>query len=206
VPWPEDDEARGYVNIHWTFTPQDGGEPRWTGKPVRSHVEAVALVRWALGCASIRDIYFCLSLQRACKKNSRGNFVALRKLQNALAVKAIWLDIDVKAPPNGYANLEEARAALSQFIAATGLPTPSAVVGSGGGLHVYWISKTPLTPDGWRPFADGLKNAALKHGLRCDAGCTGDAARILRVPGTWNYKTEPPRPVQLLTLGEDYEF
>jgi DNA primase catalytic subunit len=95
---------------------------------------------------------------------------------------------------------------LTAFYRAVGLPEPSAVVFSGGGLHVYWTSKTALTPDEWRPLAEGLKNAALKHGLRCDAGCTTDRARILRVPDTFNWKTGIKRPVKLLRLGECYDF
>jgi hypothetical protein len=35
----------------------------------------------------------------------------------------------------------------------------------------------------WQPHANGLKDLAVKHGLRFDAGCTTDCARILRVPG-----------------------
>jgi hypothetical protein len=205
VPWPEGDAAPGYVNVHWTI-PQPTGKPRWTGKPVRSIAELQSLVKWVLSRPNAGDIYYCLSLQSKAGVNKRGNPVAERSLQNALAVKALWLDIDVKEPPKGYATVQEAWAALKGFYRVVGLPRPSAMVASGGGLHVYWISRAPLTLDQWRPLAVGLKNAALKHGLRCDACCTVDAARILRVPGTWNCKTEPKRPVQLLWLGDDYDF
>ena len=68
------------------------------------------------------------------------------------------------------------------------------------------MSNTTLAPSQWQRLADALKSAALKHGLRCDAGCTVDAARILRVPGTRNCKTEPWRPVQLLHMGASYDF
>ena len=49
------------------------------------------------------------------------------------------------------------------------LPRPNAAVASGGGLQVYWISKTPLTPDQWHPLACALKNAAIDEwpALRC---------------------------------------
>ncbi len=130
-----------------------------------------------------------------------------RSASNALALKSIWLDIDVKDPPKGYATKDEARHALDAFVKAAGLPAPSAIIGSGGGLHVYWISSNPLTVDEWKPYAEGLKTAAIQHGLRCDAGLTTDCARILRVPGTYNYKTDPPRRVEILYLAqEDYDF
>jgi hypothetical protein len=95
---------------------------------------------------------------------------------------------------------------LRTFYRAIAMPTPSAIVLSGGGLHVYWSSRRPLTPEEWRPLAEGLKNAALKHGLRFDAACTSDRARILRVPETLNWKNGQKRPVKLLWLGASYDF
>jgi hypothetical protein len=207
LPWPQRNDAPGYGNIHWTFAPDDGGAPRWTGKPFRSASDAASFVEWLLTKPATRDIYFCLSQQSERKPGKKpGSFVAARKGDNALLLKSLWIDIDVKAPPNGYASPGEAWEALTIFRRAVGLPRPSALVKSGGGLHVYWISKTPLSRERWRPLADALKNATAKHDLRCDAGCTVDAARILRVPQTWNCKTEARRPVQLVWLGEDYDF
>ena len=112
----------------------------------------------------------------------------------------LWLDVDIKNPPKGYTTLEEALDAIKEFRNKVGLPAPSALVGSGGGLHVYWIFDRPLTRPEWQPYAEGLKAAALTYGLRCDAGLTTDAARILRVPETFNYKTDPPKAVKLLGL------
>jgi len=44
-------------------------------------------------------------------------------------------------------------------------------------------------------------------GFETDVGCTTDAVRILRVPGTKNFKHSPPKPVwQVGELGPDYDF
>jgi hypothetical protein len=83
-----------------------------------------------------------------------------------------------------------------------GLPFPSAIVNSGGGLHVYWISDVPLSPEEWRPYAEGLKQLLITEGVMCDTGVTSDSVRLLRVPGTRNYKYDPPAPVKLLYLAE----
>ena len=80
------------------------------------------------------------------------------------------------------------------------------IVNSGDGLHVYWISDVPLSPDEWRAYADGLEALLLREGVKCDAGLTTDVARILRVPGTLNHKYIPPQPVQLLHRGQQYNF
>jgi hypothetical protein len=72
------------------------------------------------------------------------------------------------------------------------------VVRSGsGGLHVYWCADLPMDIATWQPLADALKRACEKHGLKADPVVTADAARILRIPGTLNYKTNPPVVVAL---------
>ena len=206
VPWPEDAQAAGYINLIWTMAGRTSSKPIWTGKPCRSVAEFIDTMNWVKSLPTTRDIYFCLSLQSRTHTNARGKLTVARSQADALSLKALWLDIDVKEPPKGYATIQEAWVALKDFCTAVGLPMPNAVVASGGGLHVYWISKTPLTRDQWRPLAAGLKNAAVKHGLRCDAVCTVNSARVLRVPGTWNCKTEIRRPVQLVGMGQDFDF
>jgi hypothetical protein len=209
VAWPGDD-APGYVNLHWLMPDQnDPAKSFWVGKPTKTVEEFAKLADWAGTRSNIRDIYYCTSLQAKTKQNNHGKTVAYRRQEEALAMKAIWLDVDVKEPPKGYATLEEAMEAIHSFIKVTGLPPASALVGSGGGVHVYWISDRGLSPELWRSYAHGLKTAAIQHALRCDAGVTIDSARVLRVPDTLNYKTDPPLPVKLLELRaehDDYNF
>jgi hypothetical protein len=201
LPWPKTGEP-GFINLHWLIpAPSDPNKLIWIGKPTRTIEEFLSLLEWVLSRPTTKDVYFCLSRQAQAKKSNRGNLAAMRHQKDALALKAIWLDIDVKPPPKGYTTLEEALDALATFVKAAGLPPPSALVGSGGGLHVYWISDKPLTPDEWRPYAEGLKAAAINFGLRCDTQCTVNAAQVLRVPGTFNHKTTPLRPAKLLGLG-----
>ena len=149
----------------------------------------------------------CMSRQakHSDKSDKHGNFKAAKHANDALFVKAIWLDIDV-GKKDAYPSLIDAIKAVLQFIQDANLPRPSAMVHSGGGLHVYWISERPLIPDEWRPYASGLKVLAQAHKLKCDLGVTGDIARVLRIPGTFNMKTGKRRPVRLLTLEQDYDF
>ena len=58
------------------------------------------------------------------------------------------------------------------------------IVKSGGGIHCYWVFDQDLTPNEWQPLADRLKEALLQGSLKCDAFCTADSARLLRVPET----------------------
>jgi hypothetical protein len=138
------------------------------------------------------NIYFCISRQ---KLNS-----GQRDREHAIWLVCIPIDLDIKpGSPNHYQSMPDALSSLFLFCDHTGIPRPSLIVFSGGGLHAYWISNRNLTVDEWQPYANGLKNAAKAYGLKFDAACTGDAARVLRVPDTFNWKIpNTPRPVRLL--------
>jgi hypothetical protein len=49
-----------------------------------------------------------------------------------------------------YEDLDEAAAVLAAFIEVTGLPKPSIIVCTGGGLQPYWCMLRELTPHEWR--------------------------------------------------------
>lgn len=214
LPWPVEDPPghfTGYVNIHWTVPGKGAAKQFWNGQPVQTlngFFNALTKIR---AKKTTRDLYYCLSVQsdKAVKtKDGRPFDVAVRSAENARALRSIWLDLDVSSSASKtgkveYVSLEEATEHLVAFIAHYRLPMPTATVKSGGGLHVYWISDKPLTVNEWAPYASGLKAAVVQFGLKCDAGCTSDCARILRIPGTKNWKIDPPRPVELLTLQTD---
>ena len=200
VPWPSSNEP-GYINVHWKDPAGRGGVP---GYACRTLEELNAWLAWLR--KKPWDLWFCVSRQsQHGKVDRRGNPMADRHANNALALKAIWLDVDVK-PEKGYGTLGEALDAIAAFVAGAALSPPSALVFSGGGVHVYWISDKPLTRAEWLPYANGLRVQAERLALKCDYGLTVDAARILRVPGTYNYKTGQPRAVLLKHLGESYDF
>ena len=197
VPWPAESEP-GYINIHWRSANVDHGFP---GRPFRNVVELMdGVAKFQKRPKSILDLYFCLSRQEVTgKDDKRGHPWAKRHKSTALALKCIALDIDVK-PEKGYDSVLEAVQALGKFVADTSLPSPTALVFSGGGIHVYWISDRALTVDEWAPYAAGLRALADQHQLRFDPSCTIDSARILRVPGTYNLKEQIPREVKLKSL------
>lgn len=210
LAWPSDNEP-GYGNIHNTTTMihPKSGKPLWSGKPTRTVDQFINQVNWAVGSDKVRDIYFCLSLQKdvETKVTSKGKKfnIALRNQLNALNIKNFVLDIDFKGGDHGYNTKAEALMELYRFVKEVKLPAPSILVGSGGGVHVYWIVDRALTPAEWSPVAFQLAEATKQHNLKCDTQCTVDIARVLRVPGTFNMKQDQPRPVTvLLDSGPDY--
>lgn len=200
VAWPDD--GFGYVNLHYSMTAQDGRKIV-TGKPYNSIDNFIGFAQWAENHATFKDIWFCLSSQTMAGQSTTGKPKAVRLSTNARFLKALWIDIDVGNKPGEhkhYDTVEEAWTALEDFIGVAKLPPLSACVKSGGGLHAYWISDTRLTPDEWRPYAEGLRTLLVQHGLKCDAGLTTDNVRLLRLPETSNHKYDPPRKVELMQL------
>src|SRR5258708_12245007 len=210
VPWPWVPEHGGWVVMpkgdvsrkHPGGRLPTGKYPIGPGKAFKDIDKFVNQINWSNNHQNTKDLFFVLSLQRDVEEPDRwGNIKAKKSAAAALAVKAIWIDIDVE-PGNDkkYQSVEEALAAAINFREAVGLPPFSAIVGSGGGIHLYWISERALTPDKWRPYAEGLNAAAAQHGLKCDLPVTSDIARMLRVPGSFNYKQAQPRPYQLFNV------
>ena len=203
VPWPKAG-APGVVNLHWSLVKYDHA---MGGKPFSTLVDFMAYIEVANNRpASIKDIYFCLSMQEKMGPLKNGYATAYRNKNNVAGLKSIWIDLDVKV--SAYKTTEEALAALFEFCQSTGYPNPTAISFSGsGGAHIYWISDRMLTVDEWHGYAEGLKQLGIERGLKADWGCTTDSARILRVPGTFNHKSTPPKPVTLKMLApKDLNF
>ncbi len=108
----------------------------------------------------------------------------------------LWCDID-HAP-----EWEAAR----RLIDRARLPTPHLAVGSGNGVHAYWRLACPVClPDeearrGFRCLLLRLCGAigGAEDAAHADRAST-DAARILRLPGTLNWKEiAAPKPVRLV--------
>ena len=123
-----------------------------------------------------------------------------RKATNVLSLSSLFLDLDC-GPSKDYATQKDAIIGLQSFCKKLSLPKPT-VVNSGRGIHVYWALHEPITPEEWLPVAQCLKSACSLHGLRADPAVTADVARVLRVPNTHNYKTDPPSEVVCMTMGE----
>lgn len=123
-----------------------------------------------------------------------------RKAKDCTGAAALWLDIDIgahHAKPD-YTDPKQFGMDFKNFMAGTGLPMPW-IVSTGHGVHLYWPLGRTVTPDKWSRFMARLFTACDKYGLRYDHAAT-DISRILRVPGTYNYKGQPV-PVKIAKAG-----
>lgn len=128
-----------------------------------------------------------------------------RTKRDVVGLKAFWLDIDC-GPTKDYPSQEEALDALRTFCKSVGFPKPI-LVNSGRGIHAYWPLTQEITREEWEPVAKRFKEVCATQGLRVDNNCF-EVARILRVPGTMNFKGETPVPVTVLSVGKPvtYDF
>lgn len=117
-------------------------------------------------------------------------------LANCAWLPALFVDIDYKHTPEA-----EARQRLSSFACP-----PSAVVSSGGGLHVYWLLRMPL--DLQAPTNCAIARSILGRLATSVGGdlAAAEPARVLRVPGTWNQKYTPPREVIIERLQPTHRY
>lgn len=128
---------------------------------------------------------------------------------DTLAVYGLWADLDHaqgvhKTNPNGRPLPPDRDAALTIL---DGLPEPTVIVDSSGGLQPWWLLDRPATVDDH----DDLQRLVAAWGeMMVERGAdlgwhvdkVGDLSRILRPPGTvnhkWTRRGEPARKVTIL--------
>ena len=137
------------------------------------------------------DVYFGLGAF-----DDTGN----RKAASVMLMGSLFLDLDC-GEGKAYADASEALSALNTFCKAVGMPQPL-MVHSGYGVHVYWPLTEPMAVAEWRPVAVALKRACAEHGLMIDNAVPADAARVLRIPGSNNYKYNTSVPVHVLGVAK----
>jgi hypothetical protein len=111
---------------------------------------------------------------------------------NCREITAFWCDIDAKAR-------EEQVAVLARIDVYS--PAPSIVIHSGGGFHLYWLLPAPIAAHDPR-VEPILKRLAAD--FAADKSCA-ELARVLRPPGTKNFKKEYGEPQDVILLREDWD-
>lgn len=123
---------------------------------------------------------------------------ASRSQENAEGLCALWVDVDAHAGSK-YETVDEVQAALQGFLINTGLAKPTLIHLTGYGVHAIWAFTEVIKREEWQPVADKLQDLADRMLLGADP-ITTDAARILRLPGTLNFR-DPENP-KLATFAE----
>src|SRR5215510_2490523 len=123
---------------------------------------------------------------------------------DAVAMAAAWVDLDIAGPAHKSDSLPPSREdGISVLMSVD--PEPSLIVDSGWGLYGWWLFTQPLSLTNDRRLFErielgcqaAVRAVAAKSGWDVDR--TGDMARILRLPGTTNWKIDgDPRVVRVI--------
>lgn len=156
----------------------------------------------AITRAATSDVWFGVATRTERLTTGRGG------AEHCDLIPGLWLDVDIAGPGHlGGHPLPPDEPAALELINDFPIP-PSAIIRSGGGLQPWWLLNEP------RPAAE-LRQILAAWGATWDrhAAARGwhldnvyDVARIMRLPGTWNRKTDTPIPVETLHLSIDRRF
>lgn len=145
-----------------------------------------ALIRYADSCKKKQcDVYF-----------ATGSFTEKRTASDCRNKRALYLDIDT-GHGKLYATKKDAVRELFGFCDER-FVRPNILVDSGGGIHAYWTFTHEISTESWLEMAEALKSLCETYGLAADPTVTADAARILRIPGTYNVKEGTARQVRVI--------
>jgi hypothetical protein len=187
---PEAQYGARFISIHHKTLSEKEDDAIFPGAAHQDFKAAISeAFYWAL---KAHDVYWAMGGQAepGVHYPNKKHPSARRWERNTVACRCLYMDVDVKPndPTKAYPSTRAAAEALISFFGATGL-RPTMVFGSGtGGFHAYWRLEKLVTPAEFKPMAGALVKTAQAHRLKFDAQCTNDVCRLLRVPGTWNFK------------------
>lgn len=116
-------------------------------------------------------------------------------------IPALWVDIDIQSPVHAADDLPADIDQALTLIADYPLP-PTAIVDSGNGLQAWWQLDEPLdAAEATRILADwGTTWNTLGHRRGWHVDNVFDVARVMRLPGTTNHKTNPGKNVEVIDV------
>lgn len=151
-----------------------------------------------------KDLYFGVGLHQTDHYIKEYGKEGRGERKNISGIFGLYADVDIKQEKNYFRDFDEAEKFLSK------LPhKPTITIHSGGGLQPYWLFKEPmmLASDAERDIAERYTKGWIKYlseAAQHSMDSVGDITRVLRVPGSRNFKYKPPRPVLTLSGSEGF--
>lgn len=148
----------------------------------------------AMRLTQTKDVYFGLHLMDELPPPGKRSSV-----EKISCMSFIHEEYDVKGPAHKEQNLPETLEELLSFLHGLECP-PSIVVHSGNGVHTYWLLQEYITVAeenrGWikrivKGYEKHTHRLGMERGWKFDP--VADLARVLRIPGTLNHKSDPPK-------------
>jgi len=148
------------------------------------------------------DIYIKRASQNKIPDPGSSGSAKLAHLQ-----RVITADIDIQSAAHKAQTLPASKDDALKLLAESGLPEPTLVVHTGNGLMPMWVLREPQWVNYVAPIQAGveaqLRIAAARYGWTLDN--TSDAARSIRVIGSYNWKQRPQKkPVTIIRNSDRY--
>jgi hypothetical protein len=193
----------------WQYKPEEQFVLIWTtpGKRSRWFTDIPSAADYVTSINGDRDVYVGVGLSKADYGPARRC-----KSDEISGLCGIGVDLDVKSEAHGNKPLPPAIDDALSILPPT-LP-PSILVGTGNGVHAWWLFKEPLLFDTdedrkratsvlarWHTM---LRLRAAIHGWAYDR--LSDLARILRIPGTLNHKDPNNRKKVAVLSATDHRY
>lgn len=192
------EKSPGYFGI----TAFAGGRPRKTQWFATSEIDAAEKV--ILKYADKADLYLSVGTHGEPQPTRGGE-------STIISIPGFWADLDIGEVGHKPASLPNPANESDALSIVDGLPEPSMLMHSGGGLQAFWLFENgPWVFEGpedkakakkaIQEWANFLEDRGKQLGYHVDK--VADLARILRVPGSINHKEGLKRPVQIRWLSK----
>ena len=147
---------------------------------------------------------FYFSINGFMKKYSdEKNFkVATNALENLRTINCIAFDVDFKDCTTLAERFDDDKETMTEYITNTvnSILPVNAIVFSGNGVHLYYNLNNEVIPQEknkknemvmqYKNLCKTIANEFAKQDIICDSHVTGDVCRILRMPYSYNTKTD----------------
>ena len=174
--------------VTYLFTrPDDATYPYIIGRMDQMLEKAIRLTK-------TKDVYFGLHLMDELPPPGKRS-----SEEKISCMSFIHEEYDVKGPAHKEQKLPETLEELLSFLHDLECP-PSIIVHSGNGVHTYWLLQEYITVTdenrGWikrivKGYEKHTHRLGMERGWKFDP--VADLARVLRIPGTLNHKSDPPK-------------
>ena len=150
----------------------------------------------------VYDIYIKRASQKRIPDPGSSGSAKLAHLQ-----RVITADIDIQSAAHAKDTLPASKDDALRLLGESGLPEPTLIVHTGNGLMPVWALREPQKADDVAPVQSGveaqLRLTAARYGWALDT--TSDAARSIRVVGSYNWKQRPQKkPVTIIRNSDRY--
>ena len=154
------------------------------------------------------DVYYGVGLQaKVPDDNGRG------QADTVITVPGLWLDIDIQGSNHAAKDLPPDKESALELLEPFKLK-PTLIVSTGGGFHIFWLFDQPMVfgneDDIQKAHSLSLKFQALFVKLASQRGWkidnTSDLSRLLRLPGTYNHKQNPPIGVEIVQFNRGNRY